>query len=149
MLLRLCLTNSVLDYRSIVFLDGEGYVRVTANNGRSLVARLMKGPCIGVSREVALMLYPYYGWGYMEVEAEFKIEPIKPIRATKIVIKVPYGITREAVRKQLEGFPIYRGFLALEYLGQVEFGEVVSVEPEQGSILTPETELRLALYILS
>ncbi|RFA93808.1 hypothetical protein [Pyrobaculum aerophilum] len=143
MLLPMCKTASILDYRPVVFLDGEGYVRVTADNGRSIVAKVVKGPCKGVSREVAYLLYPYYGWGRMEVAAEFQIEPVDPVRATRVVMRVPFGISEVVVRRQLEGYPIYEGSVALEYLEHIEFGEVVHVEPSQFSVLTPETKLRL------
>jgi hypothetical protein len=143
MKLGMCKTSSILDYRAVVFLEGEGYVRVTATNGRSLVAKVVKGPCLGVSREVALLLYPNYGWGKIPVEAEFAVEPTEPVKATRVVMRVPFGIGEVVVRRQLEGFPVYEGSVALEYLEHIEFGEVVHVEPAQFSVLAPDTKLRL------
>jgi hypothetical protein len=141
--LGMCRTSSILDYRAVVFLEGEGYVKITAANGKSLVAKVMKGPCPGVSREVAYLLYPNYGWGRLPVEAEFAVEPVEPVKATRVVMRVPFGIGEAVVRRQLEGFPVYEGSVALEYLEHIEFGEVVHVEPAQFSVLAPDTKLRL------
>ena len=99
-------------------------------------------------QEVALtaavnMLYPYYGWGAMDVEAYFEVSEANPVEATRVVMKVPFGITELVVRRQLTGFPIYEGTVALEYLDHVEFGEVVHVEPQPFAILTNNTALRL------
>jgi len=69
------------------------------------VAKAEKGPCVGVSREIAVMLYPYYGWGAMDVEAEFEISEAKPVEAARVVMKVPFGITETVVRRQLTSFP--------------------------------------------
>lgn len=143
MRLGLCRTSSILDYRAVVFLEEEGYVKISATNGRSLIAKVAKGPCIGVSREVALLLYPQYGWGKVPIEADFFIEPVEPVKATRVVMRVPFGIGEVVVRRQLEGFPVYEGSVALEYLEHIEFGEVVHVEPAQFSVLAPETKLRL------
>ncbi|WP_333639481.1 hypothetical protein [Pyrobaculum aerophilum] len=144
MLLGLCLTRSILDYRPVAFLKGWGpYAKLTATNGRSMYVRVLEGPCVGVSREVALNLYPYYGWGRMGIEAEFGVEPADPPKAVRAVMRVPFGISEVVVRRQLEGFPLYEGSVALEYLEHVEFGEVVHVDPHPGAVLVPETRLRL------
>ncbi len=66
-----------------------------------------------------------------------------PVRATRVVMRVPFGISEVVVRRQLEGYPIYEGSVALDYLEHIEFGEVVHVEPSQFSVLTSETKLRL------
>lgn len=138
----MCKTGTILDYRPVVFTEGEGYLEVTSG-GRSLVVKKVGGPCVGVSREVAFLLYPQYGWGILDIEAEFSIREIKPTEARRIVMKVPFGIGEVVVRRQLSGFPIYEGHVALEYLEHVEFGEVVHVDPQPGSVLTEATQLRL------
>jgi len=144
MYLRMCLTRTILDYRPVVFLDVEApYVELRTRDGRRAIAKVEKGPCIGVSRELAIMLYPYYGWGAMDVEAYFDVSEARPVEATRVVMKVPFGITEPVVRRQLTGFPIYEGTVALEYLDHVEFGEVVHVEPQPFAILTNNTALRL------
>ncbi|MFN3805055.1 MAG: hypothetical protein ACK4SY_08360 [Pyrobaculum sp.] len=143
MRLSLCRTKSLLDYRPVVFLDGEGYVELVSTDGRRVVARVMKGPCVGVSREVAYLLYPYYGWDILDIDAEFSIREVNPPEAARVVMKVPFGIGEAVVRRQLAGFPIYEGTVALEYLEHVEFGEVAHVEPRPFSILTDNTRLRL------
>ncbi len=142
MRLGMCKTSSILDYRAVMFLEG-GYVRVTAANDKSLVAKVTKGPCLGVSREVAFLLYPHYGWGKIPVEAESAMEAVELVKATRVVTRVPFGIGEAVVRRQLEGFPVCEGSMALEYLEHVEFGEVVHVEPARFSVLAPDTTLRL------
>jgi len=140
----MCLTRTILDYRPVVFLDLKSpYVEVRSRDGRWAVAKVEKGPCVGVSREIAVMLYPYYGWRAMDVEAEFEISEAKPVEAARVVMKVPFGITEAVVRRQLTSFPVYEGVTALEYLDHVEFGEVVHVEPQPFAVLTNSTELKL------
>ncbi|MFN7105579.1 MAG: hypothetical protein ACK4M3_03220 [Pyrobaculum sp.] len=143
MRLSLCRTRTVLDYRPVVFLDDEGYVEISSKEGRRVVAKVVKGPCVGVSREVAYFLYPYYGWDILDIDAEFLIQKVNPPEATRVVMKVPFGIGEAVVRRQLAGFPIYEGTVALEYLEHIEFGEVAHVEPQPFSILTDNTRLRL------
>jgi len=51
---------------------------------------------VDVSRELALYLYPYYGWGRVPVEADFLVQT-EPQPARRVA--VPFGIT-EAVAFQ-------------------------------------------------
>ncbi|MEM1596897.1 MAG: hypothetical protein QXP31_00710 [Pyrobaculum sp.] len=144
MWLRLCKTRSILDYRPVVFLEEVGpYVEVRSRGGRRAVAKAAAGPCRGVSREIAYLLYPYYGWERMDIEAEFYLEPASPPEATRVVMKVPFGISEQVVRRQLTGYPVYEGAVALEYLEHIEFGEVVHVEPQPFSVVGDNTKFRL------
>ncbi|MEL9990007.1 MAG: hypothetical protein QXP98_03405 [Thermoproteus sp.] len=141
---RLCKTYTILDYRFVLFLEGgPKYVELKSVDGRRGVARVEQGPCVGVSREVAYLLYPYYGWERMDVAARFEVVETTPKEAERVVMRVPFGINEMIVRRQLEGFPIYEGSIALEYMDHIEFGEVVHVEPAPFSILTEKTKLRL------
>ncbi len=142
--LGMCKTGTVLDYRPVVFLNEEGgYVKVKSREGKFVIARVLKNSCIGVSREVAYLLYPYYGWDRLKIEEVFYIEPTAPPAATRVVLKVPFGIGEVVIRRQLEGFPIYEGTVAIEYLEHIEYGEVVHVEPENYSILNSDTAIRI------
>jgi hypothetical protein len=55
---------------------------------------------------------------------------------------VPFGISEAVVRRQLTGFPLVEGAVALEYLEHVEFGEIAHVEPPM-SILADSTAIKL------
>jgi hypothetical protein len=142
--LGLCKTRTVLDYRLVIFSgDLPRYVKVRSADGREAVARVERWQgCVGVSRELALRLYPYYGWGRMLVEALFQVEPTEPQPASRVVMTVPFGISEAVVRRQLTGFPLVEGAVALEYLEHVEFGEIAHVEPPM-SILTDSTAIKL------
>jgi len=142
--LGLCRTHTVLDYRLVIFSgDLPRYVKVRSADGREAVARVERWQgCVGVSRELALRLYPYYGWGRMPVEALFQVEPTEPQPASQVVMTVPFGISEAVVRRQLTGFPLVEGAVALEYLEHVEFGEIAHVEPPM-SILADSTAIKL------
>ncbi|AEA12200.1 hypothetical protein TUZN_0710 [Thermoproteus uzoniensis 768-20] len=143
--LGLCKTGTVMDYRPVLFLEeGGGYAVVRSRSGRSAVVRVERGKqCVGVSREVALLLYPELGWEHMPVEAPFQIERADPVKATRVVMRVPFGIGEVVVRRQLLGYPIYEGAIALEFMDHIEFGEVVHVEPRDFSVVAEDTALRL------
>ncbi|CCC81080.1 hypothetical protein TTX_0409 [Thermoproteus tenax Kra 1] len=143
--LKLCKTQSVLDYRLLLFYDiGANYAEIFSRSGRRAVAKVEGGGrCKGVSRELALTLYPELGWEFLDVEAPFDIRPTDPVPATRVVMKVPFGVTEAVVRAQLKGYPLAEGTLALEAFGHIEFGEVVHVEPTEYAVLTDDTKLRL------
>lgn len=142
--LGVCRTGTILDYRPVVFIEAKSdYVEIRSREGRRVVARVLKGPCVGVSREVAYLLYPYYGWDHMEIQEVFYVEEVSPPPATRVVMKVPFGIGEVVIKRQLVGFPIYEGALALEYLEHIEYGEVVHVEPQNFSILREDTAMRI------
>lgn len=143
--LGLCKTKTIADYRPIIYLEeGEGYALVRSKSGRAVVAKVEAGRgCVGVSREVAVLLYPELGWEYMPVEAPFWIEEVEPLKASRVVMRVPFGIGEVLVRRQLLGYPIYEGAIALEFLDHIEFGEVVHVEPRDFSIVAENTDFRL------
>jgi len=141
--LGICRTSTVLDYRMVLFGDFPPYVIVKSIDGRVVLAKTEhRQGCVGISRELAYYLYPYYGWGKMPVEALFLVEPAEPQPATRVVMTVPFGITETVVRRQLTGYPLVEGSVALEYLEHIEFGEIVHVEPKM-SILTETTKLKI------
>jgi hypothetical protein len=141
--LGVCKTSSILDYRLVVFGDFSPYVLVRSVEGRRAVAKAERWRgCVGVSRELALYLYPYYGWGRVPVEADFIIEQTEPQPAKRVVMVVPFGITEVVVRRQLTGYPLVEGSVALEYLEHIEFGDIASVEPPL-SVLTDSTQLKI------
>lgn len=142
--LGLCKTSTILDYRLVVFSDDlPPYVKVRSVDGREAVAKVeRRRGCAGVSRELAFRLYPYYGWGRMSVEALFHVEPVEPPPARRVVMTVPFGISEVVVRRQLTGFPLVAGTVALEYLEHVEFGEIAHVEPPM-SVLADSTVIKL------
>ncbi len=140
--LSLCKTSTILDYRLVIFGEFPPYVKVRSIYGKEVLARTTQRDCVGVSRELALYLYPHYGWGKTPVEAPFFIEPTEPQPARRVVMTVPFGITEAVVRRQLTGYPLVTGSVALEYLEHVEFGEIVHVEPPM-SILTDSTTLKI------
>jgi hypothetical protein len=141
--LGICKTSTILDYRFVIFGDFSPYVLVKSVDGRWAVAKTERWRgCVGVSRELALYLYPYYGWGRVPVEADFIIEQTEPQPARRVVIVVPFGITEVVVRRQLTGYPLVRGSVALEYLEHIEFGEIATVEPPM-SVLTDSTQLKI------
>jgi len=141
--LGICKTSTILDYRFVVFGDFSPYVLVRSVDGRWAVAKAERWRgCVGVSRELALYLYPYYGWGRIPVESDFIIEQTEPQPARRVVMVVPFGITEAVVRRQLTGYPLVQGSVALEYLEHIEFGEITTVEPPM-SVLTDSTLLRI------
>jgi len=141
--LGVCKTSTILDYRLVVFGDFSPYVMVRCVDGRRAVAKAERWRgCVGVSRELALYLCPYYGWGRVPVEADFIIEQTEPQPARRVVMVVPFGITEAVVRRQLTGYPLVEGSVALEYLEHIEFGDIASVEPPM-SILTDSTQLKI------
>ncbi|MGC9170814.1 MAG: hypothetical protein ACP5HD_08760 [Thermoproteus sp.] len=79
----------------------------------------------------------------MPVEAPFQIERVDPVKATRVVMRVPFGIGEVVVRRQLLGYPIYERAIALEFMDHIEFGEVVHVEPRDFSVVAEDTALRL------
>jgi hypothetical protein len=76
------------------------------------------------------------------VEADFIVEQTEPQPARRVVMVVPFGITEAVVRRQLAGYPLVQGSVALEYLEHIEFGEIATVEPPM-SVLTDSTQLRI------
>jgi len=141
--LGICKTSTILDYRFVVFGDFSPYVLVRSVDGRWAVAKAERWRgCVGVSRELALYLYPYYGWGRIPVESDFIIEQTEPQPARRVVMVVPFGITEAVVRRQLTGYPLVEGSVALEYLEHIEFGYIASVEPPL-SVLTDSTQLKI------
>jgi hypothetical protein len=141
--LGVCKTSTILDYRLVVFGDFSPYVLVRSVEGRRAVAKAEQWRgCVGVSRELALYLYPYYGWGRVPVEADFIVERTEPQPARRVVMVVPFGIMEAVVRRQLAGYPLVEGSVALEYLEHIEFGEIASVEPPL-SVLMDSTQLKI------
>jgi hypothetical protein len=141
--LEICKTSTILDYRLVVFGDFSPYVLVRSVDGRWAVAKAERWPgCVGVSRELALYLYPYYGWGRVPVGAAFTVERTEPQPARRVEMVVPFGITEAVVRRQLAGYPLVEGSVALEYLEHIEFGEIASVEPPM-SVLADSTQLKI------
>lgn len=141
--LGVCKTSTILDYRLVVFGDFNPYVLVRSVDGRWAVAKAERWRgCAGVSQELALYLYPYYGWSRIPVEADFVVERAEPQPARRVVMVVPFGITEAVVRRQLTGYPLVEGSVALEYLEHIEFGNIASVEPPM-SVLTDSTQLKI------
>jgi len=141
--LGVCKTFTILDYRLVVFGDFNPYVLVRSVDGRWAVAKAERWRgCVGVSQELALYLYPYYGWSRVPVEADFIVEQAEPQPARRVVMVVPFGITEAVVRRQLTGYPLVEGSVALEYLEHIEFGNIASVEPPM-SVLTESTQLKI------
>jgi hypothetical protein len=142
--LEMCQTGTILDHRLALFGNFPfSYAKIDSRDGRSTIARVERWrDCSGVSREVALRLYPYYGWGIIPVRALFFVEEAQPKRARRVIMEVPFGITEALIRRQLAGYPLAEGSIAIEYLGHIEFGEVVQVEPPM-SVMSDSTELTL------
>jgi len=141
--LGVCKTFTILDYRLVVFGDFNPYVLVRSVDDRWAVAKAERWRgCVGVSQELALHLYPYYGWSRVPVEADFIVEQAEPQPARRVVMVVPFGITEAVVRRQLTGYPLVEGSVALEYLEHIEFGNIASVEPPM-SVLTESTQLKI------
>lgn len=141
--LGLCRTHTVLDYRHVVFGDfGFEYALVESRDGRVALAKIIKGDCVGVSRELAFHLYPYYGWGVLDIKAHFALTPTSPEPARRLLIRVPFGISEQVIRRQLTGYPLVEGAVALEYLEHVEYGEIVHVEPKP-SVLADGTVIKI------
>jgi hypothetical protein len=141
--LGVCKTSTILDYRLVVFGDFSPYVLVRSVDGRRAVAKAERWRgCVGVSRELALYLYPYYGWGRVPVEADFIVEQTEPQPARRVVMVVPFGITEAGGEAAAGRVPSGRGSVALEYLEHIEFGDIASVEPPM-SVLTDSTQLKI------
>ncbi len=71
------------------------------------------------------------------MEADFIIEQTEPQPARRVVMVVPFGITEAVVRRQLTGYPLVEGSVALEYLEHIEFGYIASAEPPCRSSQNP------------
>ncbi|MBP1448404.1 MAG: hypothetical protein JZD41_00045 [Thermoproteus sp.] len=138
------LGDEILNYRLVVFLRDppSNYVEASSLDGRRALLRAMEGrECI--SREAALSLYPQLPWGLADVKAPFEVRPAEPVEAKRVVMSVPFGVTEALVRRQLEGFPLVEGSVALQYLSHIEFGEVVRLDPQPYSILTKTSILKI------
>jgi hypothetical protein len=92
--------STILDYRLVVFGDFSPYVMVRCVDDKWAVAEAERWHgCVDVSRELALYLCPYYGWGRFPVEADVLIKQTESQPARHVVVAVPFSFT-EAVAFQ-------------------------------------------------